>query len=385
MITHVLTEVFDGPLVRLLLARRAKVRKEQLDDRSGAAADLKKLHDLSPTDEAVMTELAALLTEQGDHRSMVQLYEDQILRSKDQAVRAELGRKVAQIRESELGDAREAADAWRRVLRLKPGDEEATQGLDRSKSNMLRKSPAAAPATPARTSIVPAARASVAPPAAPRTAPPPAASAATTPTAPPVSASGSAPGSAPKVVPSPPPTPLAGEILSRTTTRSVQDVDDSELDLGAPEDTHVGALPELEQLLGSTDPFADANNTHTSIDVRLPLAAARALDEPRRATPPPPPPPKSSTPSASSSPRQVPESRGSMPPPLPGAPPYEHNDPPTSPGRRLDASASPPRTPTTDRALAMTDENAPIDSHELAPRHDSSRRHSSGGDVRRRS
>ncbi len=245
-----------------------------------------------------------------------------------------------------------APQAWRRG-----GD----AGLDRSKSNMLRKSPAAAPATPARTSIVPAARASVAPPAAPRTAPPPAASAATTPTAPPVSASGSAPGSAPKVVPSPPPTPLAGEILIPDDDPSVQDVDDSELDLGAPEDTHVGALPELEQLLGSTDPFADANNTHTSIDVRLPLAAARALDEPRRATPPPPPPPKSSTPSASSSPRQVPESRGSMPPPLPGAPPYEHNDPPTSPGRRLDASASPPRTPTTDRALAMTDENAPID------------------------
>lgn len=138
-LSRALGEVFDGPLVRQLLARRAKLRREQLDDKPGAAADLKKLHDLSPNDQAVMDELSALLTELGDFRGMVQLYEDQILRGKDMTARAELARKVARMWEEQLADPREAADAWRRVLRMKQGDPEATSGLERAKSNMLKK------------------------------------------------------------------------------------------------------------------------------------------------------------------------------------------------------------------------------------------------------
>ena len=69
----------------------------------------------------------------------MQLYEDQILRGKDMNARAELARKVARIWEEELADAREAADAWRRVLRMKAGDSEATQGLERAKGGQLKK------------------------------------------------------------------------------------------------------------------------------------------------------------------------------------------------------------------------------------------------------
>ena len=126
-------------LVKQLLARRAKIRRGQLAEPVNAAADLKKLHDLSPTDQAVMDELAGLLMELGDYKSLVQLYEDQILRGKDMNARAELARKVARIWEEQLGDGREAADAWRRVLRLKAGDAEATGGLERTKANQLKK------------------------------------------------------------------------------------------------------------------------------------------------------------------------------------------------------------------------------------------------------
>jgi cellulose synthase operon protein C len=138
-LTHALSEVFDGPLVRQLLSRRAKIRKDQLVEPVNAAADLKKLHDLSPTDQAVMDELAALLMEQNDYKSLVQLYEDQILRGKDMNARAELARKVARIWEEQLVDGREAADAWRRVLRMRSGDTEATQGLERTKTGQLKK------------------------------------------------------------------------------------------------------------------------------------------------------------------------------------------------------------------------------------------------------
>ncbi len=145
-ISHALTEVFDGPLVRQLLGRRAKVRRTELDDRAGAAADLKKLHDLSPTDASVMEDLSGLLTELGDYRGMVQLYEDQILRGKDMNARAELARKVARMWEEQLQDPREAADAWRRVLRMRAGDPEATAGLERAKTNMLKRPDPNAPA-----------------------------------------------------------------------------------------------------------------------------------------------------------------------------------------------------------------------------------------------
>lgn len=141
-LTHALSEVFDGALVRQLLARRAKIRRDQLVEPVNAAADLKKLHDLSPTDQAVMDELAGLLMELNDYKSLIQLYEDQILRGKDLTARAELARKVARVWEEQLSDAREAADAWRRVLRMRAGDPEGQAGLERAKSNQLKKADA---------------------------------------------------------------------------------------------------------------------------------------------------------------------------------------------------------------------------------------------------
>lgn len=144
VLNRALEEVFDGPLVRKLLARRAAVRREKLLDAPGAASDLKRLHDLSPADVAVMDQLSQLYVELEDYRGMVQLYEDQILRGKDPAARAELARKVARLWEERLNDPREAADAWRRVLRMKAGDPEATEGLERAKANMLKR-PASEP------------------------------------------------------------------------------------------------------------------------------------------------------------------------------------------------------------------------------------------------
>ena len=87
-----------------------------------------------------MDQLLGLFTELADFRGMVQLYEDQILRGKDPAARAELARKVARLWEEKLDDPREAADAWRRVLRMKQGDPEATEGLERAKTGMLKRS-----------------------------------------------------------------------------------------------------------------------------------------------------------------------------------------------------------------------------------------------------
>lgn len=137
-LTRALSEVFDGPLVRSLLSRRARLRRERLGDLAGAAADMKRLHDLAPHDQGVLDELADLLQKLTDFKGLVQLYEDQILRGKDMHVRAELARRVARVWEEQLKDTAESADAWRRVLRMKPGDVEAKEGLDRAKSKQLK-------------------------------------------------------------------------------------------------------------------------------------------------------------------------------------------------------------------------------------------------------
>jgi len=137
-LSRALEEVYDGPLVRKLLRRRADLRSGVLNDKQGAAADLKRLHDLSPADQKLTKELSRILTDLGDHRGMIELCEDQILRGREPHVRAELARKVARIWEEQIGDAREAADAWRRVLRMKAGDKEAQAGLERAKAGKLK-------------------------------------------------------------------------------------------------------------------------------------------------------------------------------------------------------------------------------------------------------
>ena len=178
-LSRALDEVFDGPLVRLLLRRRSIIRRDQLGDLRGAAGDLKRLHDLSPSDQELTEELLALLTALQDHRGMIELYEDQILRGREPSARAEIARKVARIWEEHIGDAREAADAWRRVLRMRAGDDEATAGLERAKVGKLKRAPAgAAPPPPAAARPAPSA------PLAPLAAPAPVAAPAVTPSPP---------------------------------------------------------------------------------------------------------------------------------------------------------------------------------------------------------
>lgn len=146
--TRALGEVFDGPMVRELLRYRADLRQDQLDNLAGAAEDLRRLHDLNPADFEVNSRLATMYEELGDYIGMVKLYEDQILRSRDQALRAELARTVAKLWQNKLNDPRETADAWRRVLRFNAADEEAKQGLAKAKAEMLQ-------ARPAESSVMP--------------------------------------------------------------------------------------------------------------------------------------------------------------------------------------------------------------------------------------
>jgi len=132
-LSRALGEVFDGPLVRQLLARRAKLRREQLDDKTGAGADLKKLHDLSPNDQAVMDELSALLTELGDFRGWCSSTRTRSPRQGHERPGRARAQGGAHVGRAAHGSAR----GGRRVAAGPPheaGGHEATAGLERAKS-----------------------------------------------------------------------------------------------------------------------------------------------------------------------------------------------------------------------------------------------------------
>lgn len=345
VLNRALEEVFDGPLVRKLLARRARLRREKLDDLRGAAEDLKRLHDLSPSDTAVMDDLAALYTELKDYRGMVQLYEDQILRGKDTATRAELARKVARLWEDQLQDPREAADAWRRVLRMKSGDAEAQEGLERAKAGMLK--------APTSDSLLdkksrPEARKPSEPEAAP---------------APTEDSEDSE-----DELGEPPPLPDVEEPEARTddtespspeSSESVEDEDESDRELG--DDVPRDEAPSDEETRDEAP--ADESPAKDTLDADEPLVAEGDDEDAERATAEEPPPvEEASEPEEPSEPEQsevaaaapdetdeeaAPESREL--PPLPGSSASAAAAPPPPPSRN---SSVPPPLPSAARASA---------------------------------
>lgn len=360
VLTRALAEVFDGPLVRKLLARRADLRAGELADKKGAAEDLKRLHELAPSDTEVMEKLSALYTELEDYRGMVQLFEDQILRGRDQGQRAELARKVARLWEERLDDAREAADAWRRVLRMKAGDQEAAAGLERAKSNMLKKpSPDEEPSRP------------VPPPKAPPLPPPP---------APPeeeakAETEKDEPEEPERAEASPPESdgtssPTSSEDIPKTQA-SVESIPPPPDEAASKEDGAESApLPPPVQRL--TPSIEDQPTVPTATAMMAAPSAAERTPPPLPSPPPPPPPPetklshtngvaapdtevdvdlssfsKQAPPSAprTSRPPPPPSARGSVPPPPPrrSLPPPPPGRPPPPPSLR--ASRPPPPPP----------------------------------------
>jgi hypothetical protein len=310
-----------------------------------------------------MEKLSALYTELEDYRGMVALYEDQILRGRDQSQRAELARKVARLWEERLDDAREAADAWRRVLRMKAGDPEATAGLDRAKSNMLKKpspddedfaplkpkAPSAPPPEDAAT-----AHESVQTEQADTTAMDLEAAADAASEAAGEPAQTDVPGGDEPQPTTPPAPAVAAELAQQTiATRSFGE-EDMTLDEPIPQ----ALLDQARGLVPNTAQAADSDEV--DVDVDLASSAEQDVPAPSRSSHPPPPPSKRSSlpppprssplasspagarppppPSLRSSPPPPPSRSGSPPPPLrsgpPPPPPTRAKAPPPPKGKK---------------------------------------------------
>ncbi|HEV8246206.1 MAG TPA: hypothetical protein VGP93_10580, partial [Polyangiaceae bacterium] len=220
--------------------------------------------------------------------------------------------------EEKLTDPREAADAWRRVLRMKPADPEATEGLERAKTNMLKRPKSDPP--PARKQEPPTAptaaadaaegSAQAAPPTVSEPESPPAASEA------PVVKAESAP-----LVEAPP-----GLV---TLPRESLPLDDEKTIAGM---TLPESAPPPAESRALTDPSALGDSI--SIAVELP-------PEPDKAAEPAPPEPTPAPPSAPSSGRLAPPPKPARraPPPPPGA---RASTPPPPPAGAKQGRVSPP-------------------------------------------
>jgi tetratricopeptide (TPR) repeat protein len=96
-------EVFDGPLVRELLLRRASLRRGANPE--GAVSDLQRLHELLPGDEVVFDQLVELLRQLGDRVRLAALLEEHLGRGQ-----APASRKKLQELQTALGSIEEAPE-----------------------------------------------------------------------------------------------------------------------------------------------------------------------------------------------------------------------------------------------------------------------------------
>ncbi len=99
----------------------------QPDDASRA---LEARYELAPHDATIEQAFALDLERRGEAPRLVGLLERQLIRLREGDARTHLARRVATLR-SKTSDPQEAIEAWRRVNRYVPGDEEAAHEIER--------------------------------------------------------------------------------------------------------------------------------------------------------------------------------------------------------------------------------------------------------------
>jgi tetratricopeptide (TPR) repeat protein len=112
------------------LSELARMR-EELGDGSSALRAYGWAFEVNPEDARVRAELERLALSLGAHAALAQAYEREVSAMGTEPWRAEVGRKLAAIREVELNDLPGAAAALRAVLEKSPGDVRALRALGR--------------------------------------------------------------------------------------------------------------------------------------------------------------------------------------------------------------------------------------------------------------
>ena len=122
---------FDPQERAELLRRAGSVQEELLNDRDGAIEAYRRASEEDPDDVIALEALDRLYLAAGDHARLAQVLRRRIELEQDAPTRVELGVRLGTISEEQLGDPREAIDAYQRVVEDEPGHPEAVVALAR--------------------------------------------------------------------------------------------------------------------------------------------------------------------------------------------------------------------------------------------------------------
>jgi len=124
-------EALDQATAASLLKRRGRVLEIELE-RYGEAADVfTRLLALRRHDPEVPPRLKNCLRKSGRHQDLLMALEKEADRAGDTIAKVDLYKDVARVWEEDLGNKWEAIDAWKRVLKEDPDDEDATEAVQR--------------------------------------------------------------------------------------------------------------------------------------------------------------------------------------------------------------------------------------------------------------
>lgn len=125
---RVIDDAYDASVARAYTQRRATLLAEHLDRLGDAIAALQRVVEIAPRDIDAIHRWQSLLERAGRWQDLLLALEREVEAGGD---RGACLRKMARIWETQLRNAHEARQLWRRVLRVTPDDAEATEALQR--------------------------------------------------------------------------------------------------------------------------------------------------------------------------------------------------------------------------------------------------------------
>jgi tetratricopeptide (TPR) repeat protein len=128
-------ETATNPRARQRLLEFAYNRFLEVGQVDDASRVLEARYELAPQDAAIEQALALDLERRGEEPRLINLLERQLIRLREGEARSHLARRVATLR-SKTSDLQEAIEAWRRVNRYVPGDEEAAREIEHLRQSL---------------------------------------------------------------------------------------------------------------------------------------------------------------------------------------------------------------------------------------------------------
>jgi len=146
-LAQMVTSSTDRREAAVLVARQAKIREEHLGRPEEAAEEYMRSISMNPDDEWVLRRLRFCLIETGRVQDLIGVLERRLGRLSDDAERVRQLRQLAKLWEDDAGNAWEALDTWKRVLKIAPADPQAKEAVSRlAKKTKEKPAPKAAPA-----------------------------------------------------------------------------------------------------------------------------------------------------------------------------------------------------------------------------------------------